>query len=586
VFFTQIRGKTFMLLTGRAAMYNRAMDFIKQRHSVIARLAALAVAVNGLFIIYASLLAGIISREEIRINSPTLDIRLIAAFGLLYLSQSLARQKRAAWLITMPLYGFLLGLNVSQLVMSVPRHHFHAVFFLRDFLVPLAIVAVLYLYRQQFTVRSDIRNFTISLRLVFVVLCIAFIYGVAGFMLLDKRDFHQEINIWEAAHRTIDQFNITTTHSLHPYTYRARLFVDSLTTVSTAALVYSAIAFFQPIKARYSDQTNNRERMRALLERCLANSEDFFKLWPHDKQYIFASNTTSEAAIAYHATRGVALSAGDPVGDKRALSAVISSFEEVCWTNDWLPAFIHITDNLQKIYTRHGYTLQKIGEEAVIDLDHFETSVRSNKYFRQIRNRFEKQHYSFEVLQPPHSQALVQRLRDISDEWLTLPGRTERGFIMAYFSSAYLQQCQLALARDEAGTIQAFLNIVPSIDKNEANFDMLRHTSNSLGNVNDYLMLSLFALLHAQGIARFNLGLSPLSGIDTEDSGNSLISTAMRFLYANGDRFYSFSGLHRFKSKYEPVWKSRYIAYKGGVRGFTRTYRALSKAMHVPRRYQ
>jgi lysylphosphatidylglycerol synthetase-like protein (DUF2156 family) len=54
----------------------------------------------------------------------------------------------------------------------------------------------------------------------------------------------------------------------------------------------------------------------------------------------------------------------------------------------------------------------------------------------------------------------------------------------------------------------------------------------------------------------------------------------MRFVYANGDRFYSFSGLHRFKSKYEPTWTNRYIAYRGGVRGFSRSLYALNKAMN------
>ena len=61
----------------------------------------------------------------------------------------------------------------------------------------------------------------------------------------------------------------------------------------------------------------------------------------------------------------------------------------------------------------------------------------------------------------------------------------------------------------------------------------------------------------------------------------SVIGSALQFLYADGDRFYSFSGLRRFKSKYEPQWQSRYIAYRGGIRGFTRSVTALNKAMQV-----
>jgi phosphatidylglycerol lysyltransferase len=552
--------------------------------NLILRLVALAVAANGLLIIYASLWVGIIDHDEGHIVRSALDIRLVAAVGLLYLSQSLARRKWAAWIITVLVYAFLLGLNVSQLLAVGGHHHFHGSLFARDVVMPLLIVAFLLFYRREFTVRSDIRNFAVSLRIVFAVLAIAFVYGVVGFLLLDVRDFHQQITVWEAVHRTIDQFNITTTHTLQPHTYRARLFIDSLSTVSIAALVYSALAFFQPIKARYNDQSHGRETMHQLLEMSKANSEDFFKIWPHDKQYIFAQTDTKQAGIAYHAARGVALGAGAPVGDKSLLNKVIHDYEDMCWINDWLPAFVHITDELQPLYAKHGYTLQKIGEEAVVNLAHFNQEVRSNKYFRQINNRFQKQQYSFEIVSPPHSDALVQRLHAISDEWLKLPGRTERSFIMGYFSPAYLQQCEIAVARDQAGTIQAFLNIVPTFDSTEANFDMLRHTSQSQGNVNDYLLLGLFAALQEQGFERFNLGLSPLSGIDVEDSGNALIGTAMRFLYANGDRFYSFSGLHRFKSKYEPEWLSRYIAHKGGVRGFTRTYTALNRAMRAPKR--
>lgn len=553
---------------------------MKHQHDFILRLVALAVAANGLLIIYTSLLVGITDHDEVRIATPTLDIRLVAAFGLLYLSQSLARRKWAAWLIAVGLYAFLLGLNLNQFLLGDRHHHMHILLFLRDIVVPLLVVGCLLLYRRQFTVRSDIRNFAVSLRLVCIVLVIAFAYGVTGFMLLDKRDFHQEISFWEAVHRTIDQFNITTVHSLQPYTSRARLFIDSLSTVSIAALVYSAIALFQPIKARYSDQTHNREIMQRLLETSPANSEDFFKLWPHDKQYLFTTGPSGTAGIAYHATRGVALSAGAPVGVGRLLGRVINEFEDMCWTNDWLPAFIHVTDEHEKLYQRHGYAMQKIGEEAVVDLVHFSAEVKGSKYFRQIRNKFDKQNFGFEILEPPHSDALISRLKNISDDWLTLPGRTERGFIMAYFSSAYLQRCKVAVVRDDAGTIQAFLNLIPSYDPDEANFDMLRHTTASPGNINDYLLLGLFD--HLQPLyKRFNLGLSPLSGIDTEDNGNNMISTAMRFLYANGDRFYSFSGLRRFKSKYEPVWISRYIAHKAGVRGFTRTYTALNKAMQV-----
>lgn len=155
---------------------------------------------------------------------------------------------------------------------------------------------------------------------------------------------------------------------------------------------------------------------------------------------------------------------------------------------------------------------------------------------------------------------------------------------MGYFNEAYLQQCDVLVARDAAHTIQGFINLIPApFDNEELTFDMMRHTAQSLANINDFMLLNLITHAQGHGFKRLNLGLSPLVGLDTEEA-NGLITSALRFAYVNGDRFYSFSGLHRFKDKYEPVWSDRYVAYKGGVRGFSRTMNALLRAMRVSAR--
>lgn len=157
---------------------------------------------------------------------------------------------------------------------------------------------------------------------------------------------------------------------------------------------------------------------------------------------------------------------------------------------------------------------------------------------------------------------------------------------MGYYTPEYLQICNVMVARDAAGTIQAFVSLVPAeFDREEATYDLLRHQTGSLGNINDYLLMNLIGYLAAEGYKRLNLGLCPLVGLDHEadddEEKNKLIDSVMRFAYANGDRFYSFSGLHRFKAKYEPEWRDRYVAYQGGLRGFSRTMAALMRTMKV-----
>jgi phosphatidylglycerol lysyltransferase len=441
------------------------------------------VGAHGLFILATTLLDQLaIHRGQHLINSLVIDIPLLIGVSLLYLASLLSRRKYTAWLVGVMAYIFYLGINVLPLLGIVRLHHLALIHVVRAVVLPIGVLSLLLVFRHDFVVRSDRQGFKSASRFSLIVLLAAFIYGTAGFALLDRTDFHQEITIGSAAHYTIDQFDLTTNHPVTPVTRRAHVFVDSLSFVSTAAVIYAVIALFQPLRLRLIDQSSNRELLRKLLEQYGAPSEDYFKLWPHDKQYYFDDDQC--CGLAYHVWRGVALCLGDPAGNSRHYGELLDTFSEVCYQNDWLPTFVHIQDGHRKLYENRGYTLQKLGQEAVIDLEHFESEVGRNKYFRHIRNKFTKQGYTAELLLPPHHGAVVNRLRDISNDWLERGGRVERGFAMGYFSDEYMQACPIMVVRDAAGTIQAFVNQLPAnFDKEEATYDLLRNTQSSLGNI-------------------------------------------------------------------------------------------------------
>jgi len=539
------------------------------------------VAAHALFILANTLLLQIAVHRGSHLTSLAIDLPLLIGLSLLYLSTLLRRRKRTAWLVCIGAYALYFLLNLVAMLARFEDRQLSLHDAGRSLLLPLIIVGLLLRFRHEFIVRSDIRGFRSAARTSLIILSVALVYGVAGLLLLDTSDFHQEIGLPTAVHYTIDQLDLTTDRPLQPHTKRAQLFDDSLSFVSVAAVGYSVFSLFQPLRLRLTDQTAQRQRLQDLLIAYGAPSEDFFKLWPHDKQYFF--DTTGRAGVAFHVSRGVALCLADPAGDPARFDSLLADFAQLCYGNDWLPAMIHTQDTYTPLYERHGFVLQKLGQEAVLDLQHFTTKVSRNKYFRQINNRFSKQDYTAELLLAPHHEAVVGRLKSISTEWLARGAHAERGFVMGYFTPAYLQQCAVMVARDAAGTIQAFVNLVPaSFDAEEATFDMLRHANDTPGNLNDFLMLRFIAALHQQGYHRLNLGLCPLAGLDSKSQeANKVVDGALRFAFANGDRFYSFSGLYRFKSKYEPVWRDRYVAYQGGVRGFSRTMTALMRTMRV-----
>jgi phosphatidylglycerol lysyltransferase len=541
---------------------------------------------NGLIVIFTTLVEQVTLRVHPYIvlhRIPSIAPILIG-LTLIYTGLYLRRQKRTAWIVAIGVYGLYFCLGLLRLlafghISSLPSY------LLRDLFVPAIVIAALVISRGDYEVKSDVRSFAVSLRYACIVLLVALLYGVIGFSLLDKKDFGHTISLVEAMHRTIDQFGLTTGHNLVPHSRRARFFIDSLSDISTIAAAYVFISLFQPLRARFSNQSVNRELMEAIMVSSGATSEDFFKLWPHDKLYFFDGRQT--AGLAYTVRHGVALVIGDPVGNHTAFQSLLSSFDELCRTNDWAVAYIHTEPTYNERYKRHGFSLQKIGEEAVVDLETFQTETKHNKYFRQINNRFTKLGYSCEVLMPPHNAKVLNRLSHISEAWLTLPGREERGFMMGYFDRNYMQACALVVLKDAKGTIRGFINQVPTFDTAEANFDLLRQDQDAPGNSNDFMLMAYIDYTHSLGFKRLNLGLCPLSGLDSHDNEERsvIISNALQFAYSNGDRFYSFSGLKRFKAKYEPEWQGRYVAYRGGIRGFTKVLNALNRAMHVPSHY-
>ena len=544
---------------------------------------AVLVGAHGLFLLAVALLEQLSSHHGRHFFSTiVVDIPLVIGLSLIYLSGLLRRCKYNAWLIAILAYVFYLGLGLLPLIENLRNDHLTLLSVVGSLILPLAVLGLLVVFRDDFVVRSDRQGFRSAFRFSITVVVVAMIYGSVGFTLFDKSDFHQEISLGTAAHYTIDQFDLTTNHPVRPYTKRARVFVDSLSFVSTAAIVYVVIALFQPLRLKLSDQSGNRQKLQSLLYKYGGASEDYFKVWPHDKQYFFDSSERS--GLAYHVWHGVALCLGDPVGDRRSYGKLFDNFSEVCYQNDWLPAAVHVEERHRKLYESRGFMLQKLGQEAVVDLGHFNGEVARNKYFRQIGNKFTKQGYSAELLQPPHHQAVIQRLKAISDDWLDRGGHVERGFAMGSFGQEYMQTCPIMIVSDAAGTIQAFANQLPAdFDNQEATYDLLRTANGALGNSADYLVMRFAAILQQNGYARLNLGLCPLTGLDetAEDERTGLIHSLLQFTYANGDRLYSFSGLYRFKAKYEPEWRDRYVAYQGGVRGFSRTMTALMRTMRI-----
>ncbi len=110
----------------------------------------------------------------------------------------------------------------------------------------------------------------------------------------------------------------------------------------------------------------------------------------------------------------------------------------------------------------------------------------------------------------------------------------------------------------------AFANLWEVAQPDEVSIDLMRYDPAAPRGVMDLLFAELMLWGRAQGYRWFNLGTAPLSGLERHPLAPlwHKIGTAVFDL---GEEFYNFEGLYRYKAKFDPDWRPRYLASPPGL---------------------
>jgi len=234
----------------------------------------------------------------------------------------------------------------------------------------------------------------------------------------------------------------------------------------------------------------------------------------------------------------------------------------LCRRHDWQAAFFQVLPDYLDHYRATGMTVSAVGHEGIVDLGTFDLAGKAGKTIRTAIHRLDREGHTAEVVSPPVPQAVINELRDISDEWLTTMHGTEKRFSLGWFDDEYVRRAPVMVVHGPDGAITAFANIVPEYQLSEITIDLMRHRRDAGSGTMDFLFVNLIEWAREQGYGTFNLGLSPLAGVG-EDPGDPAVERAFNFVFHSVSRFYDFKGLHRFKSKFRPDWSPRYVVYPG-----------------------
>ena len=323
---------------------------------------------------------------------------------------------------------------------------------------------------------------------------------------------------------------------------------------------FSAAKLLRPAKPALAPASSDQmDRAASIVAECGESGANIALLG--DKSLLFSES--GNAFIMYGIESRSWVSMGDPVGSEEERTELVWRFLEECDAHSGWPVFYQVPPDSLPLYIEAGLAPLKLGEVARVYLPEFSLEGRARRRLRHHVSHMEKRGCTFEVLPKEAVPALLPRLKEISDTWLETKNTREKRFSLGYFDADYLSRFPLAIARVH-GEIVAFSNLWQGASRQEVSIDLMRHDETLKSGVMEYLLTSLMLWGKEQGYQWFDLGMAPLSGLES----HALAPTWHRlgsFLFAHGEHFYSFKGLRAFKEKFGPVWTPCYLCSPAGL---------------------
>lgn len=306
----------------------------------------------------------------------------------------------------------------------------------------------------------------------------------------------------------------------------------------------------------------SEKRLKSLLKSYGHHSHSHL-YYLNDKEWFWDSEY--ESLLVYRSVGNRRIVLGDPLGKPSSVKLLIEQFIASCKTDKKIPVFYQTKSAYLPLYHDLGLKSAKVGEEAQVELANFHLKGKPWLKLRNRINKFQRNGFTFEVLQPPYSNSLLNRLQAISDEWLAK--RKEKGFSVGFFSKSYISQFPIAVLVGPDGHYEAFVSIAGERPHSEITnkpafsrritVDLMRYTNACPHGTMDVLFVSLFLWAKDKSYDVCSLGIAPLANVK-----DHLLA---KLLYRYGCKLYNFKGLYEYKNKFAPHWEEVYFVYPPGT---------------------
>jgi phosphatidylglycerol lysyltransferase len=423
-------------------------------------------------------------------------------------------------------------------------------------IVAFLVILMLLFSKKEYLVKSNPRLNTIGIMTALISIAAVMIYGTIGFYFLDKKHFNIDFNFWQSIKYTFENYFLIRSADLSPASSFARGFLQSINIFGVVSMSFLFYTIIRPYIIKGAADPEDLIKAKALVEKYGKSGMDYFKTY-NDKM-VFISEE-QDSFMSYRIAGNYAVVLEDPVAETPdKMRQCILLFERFCMDNGLKNIYYRVPEESLPIYKSLSKKSLFVGQEGIVNLQTFTLEGGKNKPLRNVLNKINDQGYKCTIHQPPLKDGLMQKLKAVSDEWLSYTNRSEIVFSQGMFIWEEVKQQTVITLENQEEKVIAFLNMIPDYTPGEGTYDLVRKVKDAPNGVMDYLLVELFKYYKSKGYSSVNLGFAPLSGINDP---HTFPEKSMKFAYEKIRSFSPYKGLRNFKEKFFPQWCNKYLVY-------------------------
>ena len=274
-----------------------------------------------------------------------------------------------------------------------------------------------------------------------------------------------------------------------------------------------------------------------------------------DKMLIFAEK--GEAVLSYGVRGGSWIALGAPVGTREACESLAWIFHDEARAAGARPVFYAAPERFQRQSVEMGLALHRMGEEAVVPLAGFSLQGTGPQ---EVAHQLQPGAARWPVPRDRRAAAFGRVDRDAARHLRRLARRAERPG-KALFGRPVRSGLSAAVSGRPGAPRRRDRRLRQSAaggPGETAAIDLMRYRPDAPRNAMEFLLLGVMTRLSEQGLREISLGMAPRTGL-TAREGADLWTRFALLVYRRGDRLSDIEGVRRFKAKFDPEWRPRYL---------------------------